>query len=387
MAINQKKIVYLFTYIFITFTFYVYTSQTIINILEILYIAFSVFFLGMLIIRKKLKLNKKVFLILIFILLFILFQIAVNPYGYFDLIKTIIFAFVAYFNFSKDFEKNSKPKFDVLYVVTCFYLIYYLLISYKSGIIFSTNFYLKCTPDKNMSALTIFLLMCFYFNSNKKVGFFVTLVYTVLLKSRLTQIGIIIFFTLYLFEKINISIVMKKITTKAIFVFIVLTQILFIGVSYYITYFIPLTNVTQNRESMLDKSNAMRVRSNVFAVEQIKSDYRLLYRGYDSKIKVVLGIEDIENSKIFLGLRLVQPHSLLLNLVLRYGLVFSIFYLIFISILIKKYTNISNLAFVIVYILMNMILPSLFSTNYLILFMFSLSTFKLNKKGSIVNGN
>lgn len=387
MAINQKKIVYLFTYIFITFTFYVYTSQTIINILEILYIAFSVFFLGMLIIRKKLKLNKKVFLILIFILLFILFQIAVNPYGYFDLIKTIIFAFVAYFIFSKDFEKNSKPKFDVLYVVTCFYLIYYLLISYKSGIIFSTNFYLKCTPDKNMSALTIFLLMCFYFNSNKKVGFFVTLVYTLLLKSRLTQIGIIIFFTLYLFEKINISIIMKKITTKAIFVFIVLTQILFIGVSYYITYFIPLTNVTQNRESMLDKSNAMRARSNVFAVEQIKSDYRLLYRGYDSKIKVVLGIEDIENSKKFLGLRLVQPHSLLLNLVLRYGLVFSIFYLIFISILIKKYTNISNLAFVIVYILMNMILPSLFSTNYLILFMFSLSTFKLNKKGSIVNGN
>ena len=80
-----------------------------------------------------------------------------------------------------------------------------------------------------------------------------------------------------------------------------------------------------------------------------------------------------------MGFRLVQPHSLFLNLALRYGLIYTFIYLMYISHLVSIYWNNKTFSFLLAYIFMNMTLHYLFSNGYLIFLLFALQPLVNNK--------
>lgn len=182
-----------------------------------------------------------------------------------------------------------------------------------------------------------------------------------------------------MFSKILKFKLFSSMGSKNIYFLIILSQIIMIGFSYYSTYNIPISQISNYQESLMDGSNAIRVRANVYAFETIKNDAKFIYRGYDSEIKNQLGVSDINNSTQFMGFRLVQPHSLFLNLALRYGLIYTFIYLMYISHLVSIYWNNKTFSFLLAYIFMNMTLHYLFSNGYLIFLLFALQPLVNNK--------
>ena len=182
-----------------------------------------------------------------------------------------------------------------------------------------------------------------------------------------------------IFSKVLKFKLFSSMESKNIYFLIILSQVIMIGFSYYSTYNIPISQISNYQESLMDGSNAIRVRANVYAFETIKNDAQFIYRGYDSEIKKQLGVSDINNSTQFMGFRLVQPHSLFLNLVLRYGLIYSFIYLMYISHLVSIYWNKRTFVSLLAYIFMNMVLPYLFSNGYLIFLLFALQPLVYDK--------
>lgn len=386
MKINIKRAIFYTMYIYIIFKFVIYVNDYITKIIDYLYLGITLFLLFCLNFKKNLKINKSM-IILISLFFILLFQIFYNEYGFIDIFKVVIFAYIAFFIFEDDNLKDYfyLPKKDYLYYLVCIYLIYFLITSFFNGTISlnSNSFYLLASGDKNWSGLTIFLFMYFCFKKKYRVGFIISIIYTLLLKCRMTQLCTILFLLIEFMSKNlfvkNCITKISRIKTFGIFSIIILSQLLLIGISYYCTYNIPINSISNYRESIMDSSNAIRVRANVYAANEIIGNSKLLIRGYDNKVREKLGVEDIRDTTTFMGFRLVQPHSLLLNLILRYGIIFSILYLYLISFLLENNISENNVLCFLLYLIMNMILPFLFNTFYLIFILFVLNLSKDRK--------
>ena len=92
--------------------------------------------------------------------------------------------------------------------------------------------------------------------------------------------------------------------------------------------------------------------------------------GYDNSIREALHIsdnKDDKNTTIFMGFRIVQPHNFVLNLLLRYGLIFTLIYIYILIKVLSIYVNDKdNLAIIICYLFANMFMHSLLSGVYLL---------------------
>lgn len=392
MKIKIKTIIYYLTYIYLTFNFIVYINASVSKLIDYAYIALVSMFLLIYFLNSKNKsITKKTLTIPIILILFIFIQIIFGEFGFFDIFKNSVFAIIACLIFENNiFDNNNhdeKKKIDFIYVITCIYLIYFLILSFISGTLLAKNnsFFLLSMQDKNLSGVIIFLYMCFCYNKKYKLGVILCIIYTIFLNSRMTQIASLLFFGVeYLRNKSMFSKVLKlklfsSMESKNICFLIILSQIIMIGFSYYSTYNIPISQISKYQESLMDGSNAIRVRANVYAFETIKNDVKFIYRGYDSEIKNQLGVSDINNSTQFMGFRLVQPHNLFLNLALRYGLIYTFIYLMYISHLVSIYWNNKTFSCLLAYIFMNMTLHYLFSNGYLIFLLFALQPLVNNK--------
>lgn len=392
MKIKIKTIIYYLTYIYLTFNFIVYINASVSKLIDYAYIALVSMFLLIYFLNSKNKsITKKTLTIPIILILFIFIQIIFGEFGFFDIFKNSVFAIIACLIFENNiFDNNNhdeKKKIDFIYVITCIYLIYFLILSFISGTLLAKNnsFFLLSMQDKNLSGVIIFLYMCFCYNKKYKLGVILCIIYTIFLNSRMTQIASLLFFGVeYLRNKSMFSKVLKlklfsSMESKNIYFLIILSQIIMIGFSYYSTYNIPISQISKYQESLMDGSNAIRVRANVYAFETIKNDVKFIYRGYDSEIKNQLGVSDINNSTQFMGFRLVQPHNLFLNLALRYGLIYTFIYLMYISHLVSIYWNNKTFSCLLAYIFMNMTLHYLFSNGYLIFLLFALQPLINNK--------
>lgn len=392
MKIKIKTIIYYLTYIYLTFNFIVYINARVSTLIDYAYIALVSTFLLLYFLNSKNKsITKETLTIPIILILFVFIQIIFGKFGFFDIFKNSVFAIIACLIFENNIFDNDnsseKKKIDFIYVITCIYLTYFLISSFISGTLLAKNnsFFLLSMQDKNLSGLIIILYMFFCYNKKYKFGVILCIVYTIFLNSRMTQIASLLFFGVeYLRNKSMFSRILKfklfsSMGSKNIYFLIILSQIIMIGVSYYSAYNIPISQISNYQESLIDGSNAIRVRANVYAFETIKNDAQFIYRGYDSEIKNQLGVSDINNSTQFMGFRLVQPHSLFLNLALRYGLIYTFIYLMYISHLISIYWNNKTFSFLLAYIFMNMTLHYLFSNGYLIFLLFALQPVVNNK--------
>lgn len=392
MKIKIKTIIYYLTYIYLTFNFIVYINARVSTLIDYAYIALvSIFLLLYFLNNKNKSISNKTLTIPIILMLFVFIQIIFGKFGFFDIFKNSVFAIIACLMFENNIfdnnNRNEKKKIDFIYVITCIYLTYFLILSFINGTLLAKNnsFFLLSMQDKNLSGVIIFLYMCFCYNKKYKFGVILCIIYTIFLNSRMTQMASLLFFGVeYLRNKSMFSKILKfklfsSMGSKNIYFLIILSQIIMIGFSYYSAYNIPISQISKYQESLMDGSNAIRVRANVYAFETIKNDAKFIYRGYDSEIKNQLGVSDINNSTQFMGFRLVQPHSLFLNLVLRYGLIYTFIYLMYISHLVSIYWNNKTFSCLLAYIFMNMTLHYLFSNGYLIFLLFALQPLVNNK--------
>lgn len=392
MQMNIKKMVYYITYIYLIFNFIIFINEKITDFIGKIYFFIIIYLLIIFYTKKELKIPIYAFIYFFLLLFGCLVQYIIGQYGCYDILKNTIFVFIAYFICKNDMLSlnNEKKKIDFIYIITCLYLIIFLIISYfnktlTTNIYYSINsFYLPAIQDKNMSALVIFLFMCFCYSKKYRLGIILSIIYTFFLNSRMAQIGLILFAIIEILVKFRTTNIFLKLfenlNSKSTFIIIILSQLFLIGFSYYCTYNIPISSIDDYKESLIDGSNAMRVRSNVYAVEKIKKNSSFIITGYDGKLKEAIGVANINSSVKYLGFRLVQPHSLLLNLILRYGLLYSIVYLMFISYLISKYWSKNSFSCLVVYLFMNMIIHSLFSSSYLIFIIFVLGSLNIKKK-------
>lgn len=241
------------------------------------------------------------------------------------------------------------------------------------------EFVIPSAWDKNYTGMTIFLIFSYYFKRKFYIGLIPCILYSLTLSSRLYQLCILL---LVIFT-IIIRIMRKKeskffykllnIDHNIIFLIAILSAVFVVLFSFFWMLSISSRGVSQYQQSWNDTSNAIRTRSNVYATLLISSDPELIVRGYDDDITKVLGVEDETSSTRFYGFRLVQPHHLVLNLLLRHGFAFTICYIFLLSVLVEKYCTIDNIPLIMVYFLANMVMHSLLSSTYLLMFFFALS--------------
>lgn len=303
-----------------------------------------------------------------------------SSFGFYDLAITTLNVLIIY-AFSKKEEsiKNNTSSYSIFYKASTLFLTAYLLFCFlyiKNLNNMDNSFHLYGTWDKNYSAVIIFFYMCLSMRLNKKYGFILSIIYTILLNSRMLQLCSIISILMYIVNakrsvpKKHINGINFKKPSTIILIFSSLTVVL----SYYLTFMVSPRLISSYQESIYDKSNAIRVRANVYAVEELTKHPRYLIYGYDGSIKKQLSVEDEKTAVIYRGYRLVQPHNFILNFILRYGLIYTLIYLILIDKILLHYNSRNNNFILYPYIIMNMIMHSLMSTGLLVFFVYILAS-------------
>lgn len=354
-----------------------------------------IYFIGVMIIYclkniygyKKIKINYVILFIIA--LFFIGLSICFSNYGFSNLIITFVFLALTFYEFNNSTEIVEDKKFDYFYFILITWLIIFLIYSFLKGYIGTENFCLPSSWDKNYSGVAIFLFLCYCIKKKYKVGIIVSAIYIFFLQSRLiilsTALMLVIWLGIYFLKKFKfINCTIKKVyslKTRGIFCLILLMTIVISVFSYFVTEYVPISEISQYKESLYDTSNAIRVRANIYAIEKLKSDKSFIISGYDNNIKNVMGVDNEETAIIYEGFRLVQPHNFLLNLLLRYGLILTIIYLLIVSKIIAIFWNKENLVYIIPYLFMNMFMHSILSTTYLMCFIYILSVKDKRKIG------
>ena len=324
------------------------------------------------------KITKSNLRILIFLALSILIILISSKYSVFNTLMVFSFAIIAYVEFGSYEIKISELKyqnyFDILVSVGIF--IYWIIGSVQNITDFSV-FILPSTWDKNYTGITIFLLLVYFYKRRFLFGLISCIPYIFTLNSRLLQLSVCLMFIFtfglnFLIKHGIIKENSKLFSVKAIHIFftLIITTVVMILLSVIWTTKVSNNIVGEYQSSWNDTSNAIRTRSNIYATSLILTEKELMFYGYDDDIKKVLGVEDENTATLYSGYRLVQPHNLILNLLLKHGVIFTIFYVYLLSKMMALYWNKDNIPFLITYLISNMIMHSLLSTTYLLFFFF-----------------
>ena len=367
--IKLEKIINLISFITIILTVFLPTSSYK-KFINIFYIIVNFYLIFLYLYSKKVKTYH--FFIYCLIILFSLVSIISGKFNNFITFFTYLIIIYTEFCVIGINNTTNKDLFNkIIYyvgILIFIYLIYYNLFKLHGA---AKDFYFISTADKNFASVYIFIFACFCLKMRKKLGIILSLILATFFYSRLFLLAIVILFILFfLKKKSNLLKIIENFDYKKIFITIIFITFLVIGLSYYMSYCIPISSITRYRESFNDNSNARRVRANVYAVNELLSNRKLIFLGYDSTIK-----EEINQDYfVFLGFPIIQPHNFLLNLLLRFGLIMTLVYLfILCKILQRFWKKGNNIIYILTYIFMNMFMHSLLSTTYLLFFIYMLN--------------
>lgn len=214
--------------------------------------------------------------------------------------------------------------------------------------------------DRIETELCIVLFM-FYAVKNKKIsGVIFTLAYYFMLSSSRGTLLILVMFFAIRYSKGF----MKRIYSKYLSFFkrkwlivslTVIAVTVYIVFCYYWVNSIAVTNVLQHGAGLNDTSNFSRFASTVYVFEEIIGKYNLLFFGFGSDLKTVMGLDGAVK-KLYMGYTLVQSHNSIINLMLRLGYIPGIMYLSVIIGLIKKNAKFENAEYIFSYIVYSFII-------------------------------
>ncbi|MCD8013670.1 MAG: hypothetical protein LUG99_10920 [Lachnospiraceae bacterium] len=138
--------------------------------------------------------------------------------------------------------------------------------------------------------------------------------------------------------------------------------------------FISATGTVSYHEGLNDGSNAVRFGANIYAIETVLNNKEFLFYGYDNNIQEALGDNVSENTFVtYNGYRLVQSHNSVINMLMKNGVIFTILYYLIFCYILSKYFQVKYIEYWIPYLVNAMIMHSMFTTDYLLLFVIGMS--------------
>lgn len=342
--------------------------------------------------RIEVKVTIKDFILYSFLLFIYIIAIITTPYS-------IVFTTSILLNFimiimsivsEKDINNITNGKINkTIYIVSIVSIIVQLILG--KYYTFNGKLSLAIIGDKNYSGVVAVLFFMYCDKNNFKIGKLIAIVAICLFQSRAALGMIAIFYVTKKFRNsiFNLINIIKLNKTYRLFMAMFIVSVL---ISYFWVNVIAKNGVEAYQESFNDASNKTRFASNIYAIEQFKENKGLIIYGYDESFSQVAGISN-ENPYLhntFMGVRIVQPHNSILNILIKTGIAFSLVYFYILSQLIDaKYTR-DNLEYIVPYLINAMFLHRLLDTKFLIFWIIILclpnnSKILLRKNCNLIN--
>ena len=341
------------------------------------------FFLGELLFEKNAFLNKKILVLFTFLALILFVGIVFSPYSMVNAISSFIFLFISFFSYYRKKDSvfyYSSFRFDWFYWAVLISIVTHLMFALVSEGFGITRFYISGGAwDVNVFSLVLFAFFAYCDAKHYKMWFPIAVFTIVFCRG---SRGCLFIFALFALIKVIKLLLSKnklrkktdsKNATYQPFLIICLAVAVTICFSYFWTYVISTSNVLYYHEGLNDGSNAVRFRSNIFALEQVFRTTDFIFYGYDNDIRLLIGDISPEESAMFMGYRLVQSHNSIINMFMKNGILFAGVYVVLLCILLRRFFDKNRLEYWLPYLFGSMILHSMFSLGYLLIFVISLS--------------
>jgi len=244
--------------------------------------------------------------------------------------------------------------------------------------------------DKNITGVFVFLFFCYCWHYKRIMGICVCLIFILFMSGSRSLYGMmLLFFMVKYFRPLLIKISSLKLFKWRLSlkssVHLLLLFLFTMGLSFYWINNIATAPLDAYREGFNDASNKMRFGANLYGLHKITEKEGILFIGYGDTLKEEWGIEEetpySEHTR-YLGVRLVQPHNCVLNLVLRLGLLPGILYLIFLGRLLDHLRCNRNLEYYLPLLINGCFMHSLFSGPFLVFWAFLLYITKYDPQPS-----
>lgn len=220
-------------------------------------------------------------------------------------------------------------------------------------------------PDKNYSAIIIFLLFMYSQKRKQPLGFVLLMVTIIFLTS---SRGLVLLFASFLTVRYTKKYLYKIINHKYfISIFFIVGTIAILLFSYFWVDVVSNISWGESGTRLNDMSNRMRFSANIYAWENqlSKINYHILFCGYGDGLKTSMGIPHDE-CVIFNGVRLVVSHNATLNTLLILGWVPGLIYIFILGYILQKYCTYENVEYVFPILIDATIIP-LFKPGILIM--------------------
>lgn len=322
--------------------------------------------------------NKSFWIVLTTILIMQVLQICFSRHGYKYTLQNNLFLlssfFLLFYNQRMN-KKNEQKNIFLNFVLSSLYLIgsfYFILECIKN----KTGFNYAGLGDQNYTAFLSLIFLYIFINKRKWICATCSIICIFLTTSRAGIIFATALILLYILNQLKKKkdilpvISNKKYIICCLLIFLIAPLFTYI-ISYLWVSVLTANGIVGYKEGINDISNAIRFSSNINAFLKYFSDIKVIIFGVDYDIYSFLGINTIDpsNGAVFNGFRVVQPHNVYLNLLLREGAGFYLIHFFILSIFLSKYRGTSLTIFTTIIILYSLFMHSLL-TNYFLVAIF-----------------
>jgi hypothetical protein len=306
------------------------------------------------------KINKNdLFLLMVFIII-IFFEGLFLNHDIFN--KLLMFSYLVFLTIYKNTDKEINYNKKLLIGIIFFSISLQLLIFGEIN-----GRYILGVGDPNFAAFSVFVLIIYLDKNNfTKTSFLTQICALFLFKSRSFLLSIIIFYLIKIFKNKFKKIVKFFKLNKFIYIYILIFILLFLFTNLYLDFSKKVIINSDNRFlQFFDASNRVRFNDYSRAYDFIFKNNSDSYLGLNS---------DAEN--IFINktpnegeLPKLLPHNDFLKFMVVYGIIYTFFYYLFLSYLIKPYFNENNYEYIYSLIVYSVFLHTVFYGFNLIIFM------------------
>ncbi|KEI97132.1 membrane protein [Clostridium botulinum A2B7 92] len=313
----------------------------------------------------EIKLKKSDVLLYFFIIAISIVILIISQYTIIFTIGTFAFLVIAQMSVSKKHYIFKSYLNRTIYVMCLVSIIIQLMLGRYSTI--NGKISLSIIGDKNFSGVVMILFFMYCAKNKFYLGEVLSVFTILILDSRASLITLILFFIVRLFKD-TIWSVLQKLRLNKVYKLFALMLIIIISISYIWVSRVTIYGVKEYQQSLNDTSNKMRFVANIYAIDLIKNNKKeLMFYGYDNDFKDIFGIYDyeIDSHRKFMGVRLVQPHNSIINVIIRTGIIFSLLYFYILSRIIDKLYTKDNLEYILPYLFSALFLHELLNSRFL----------------------
>lgn len=345
------------------------------------------------------KLSPNLIASLLILIAAVLVSICLSAYPKSLMLTYVAFLLLALLVFSERLDlraENSRSE-SAFYVLTLCIVVYEVL----SHVGAPFPMYVSGAYDKNYLGILLFLFFSWCWATGRKAGVLVCVIAAALIGSRNYVIMIALFVCLELLRARHRSqdkggsgddnAFLRPGTIFGIFILMLLGIAVF---SFWWSSSVVGSGTAAYQAGMNDSSNAVRFNSDWYAIQHLFKNPSLVLYGYDNDIINAMhiiqsselnGTESALTGTFYNGFRIVQPHHVILNMILKEGVLFTIGYYAVLACIFSRFFRKGNMAFWAPYLLGCMFMHSLLVSYYLVFLLMVLSRAAANQSHSLTN--